>query len=84
MKKAPVSLYLATITVRYTCGTYIARLNGKVASSTSGSEVAARVLLGKLDPEGQYEVDLPGENSAGGVSRYSIVTKGGRAARRDS
>lgn len=74
--------YLCSITVRSTCGTYVARLCGKTASCTMGAEEAAAAVLRKHNPQGEYEPALV--DSGASMAVFSVVRKGSQIGRREA
>jgi hypothetical protein len=73
---------LCSITVRSSCGTYVARLCGLAASCTMGSAEAAAAVLRKHDPQGEYEPSLVETGMS--MTVYSVVRKGSQLGRRES
>jgi hypothetical protein len=73
---------LCLITVRESCGTYLARLAGQTASCTMGRQEAAMAVLRKHDHECLYEVELRSDSPS--ITLYSIVLKGGKIGRRET
>jgi hypothetical protein len=58
------------VTVRFSCGTYIARGGGKTASCTAGADRVVRKLALKLFPPVRWEArELPNDFDDSGYGR---------------